>query len=225
MKLLSGILGLTLTSAVALASANAADLYRGPAGGGLKDGPYIPVATWTGFYAGVNGGYAWANEDDYAFFKPEGGFGGGQIGYNWQGALYPSLVVGIEADFQGGDITGSVGSEEQTLNYFGTVRGRLGYALERTLVYGTGGFAYGEVEHKHPGYSVSDTQTGWVAGGGIEYKVTPAWSLKGEYQFLSLDAKDSDPGSLTWGDSDRSEVHTVRLGLNYHVGHGYEPLK
>jgi outer membrane immunogenic protein len=225
MKLLSGILGLTLTSAVALASANAADMYRAPAGGGFKDGPYIPVASWTGFYIGVNGGYGWANEDNYAVVLPEGGFGGGQIGYNWQGVLNPSLVIGIEADIQGADISDSIGVEKQSLNYFGTVRGRLGYAFERTLVYATGGFAYGEVEYKNPVFSLTDTQTGWVVGGGIEYKLTPAWSLKGEYQFLSLDAKDSDPGSLTWGDSDRSEIHTVRVGLNYHVGHGYEPLK
>lgn len=224
MKLLSGLLGLTLTSAVVLASANAADLYRA-APGGYKDTPYAPVATWTGFYAGVNGGYGWTNDSDNAYFKPEGGFGGGQIGYNWQGFYHPNLVVGIEADFQGADITDSRGGYDSTLNYFGTVRGRIGYAFERTLVYGTGGFAYGNVEQSGYGESYKDTQTGWVAGGGIEYKVTPAWSVKGEYQFLSLDAKNSDAYSLT-GDTDRSEVHTVRVGLNYHFGNSiYEPLK
>ena len=59
MKLLSGILGLTLTSVVALASANAADIYRAPSGGGYKDGPVYVGVDWNGLYGGVNGGYGW----------------------------------------------------------------------------------------------------------------------------------------------------------------------
>jgi outer membrane immunogenic protein len=228
MKLLSGLLGLTLTSAVALASANAADLYRG-APGGYKDAYAAPVAAWTGFYLGVNGGYGWTDSSDSAYWQPEGGFGGGQIGYNWQGFYHPNLVVGIEADFQGGDISDSSNfyGDESSLNYFGTVRGRIGFAFDRTLIYGTGGFAYGEVEHNYVSLAnFKDTQAGWVAGGGVEYKVSPAWSVKGEYQFLSLDATDTDVTSLTGSDNDRSEVHTFRVGLNYHFGKGgYDPLK
>ncbi len=113
MKLLSGIMGLTLTSVVALASANAADLYRGPAGGGYKDGPVDVVDSWTGFYVGVNGGYGWSangvinglTDDAPHGANPEGGFGGGQIGYNWQGIWHPHLVFGVEADIQGSGIT------------------------------------------------------------------------------------------------------------------------
>jgi outer membrane immunogenic protein len=209
----AGLLGLTLTSALAL-TANASDLYRG----GLKDGPapvYAPVQTWTGFYLGVNGGYGWTSDDDYVY-SPSGGFGGGQIGYNWQGAfgLGNPWVLGIEADFQGSGISDSVGGVEASVNYFGTARGRLGYAVDRTLLYVTGGLAYGEVEVG--GYS--DTQTGYVIGGGLEYKLNPAWSLKGEYQFISLDTDDSERSS------DRNEFHTLRVGLNYHVGQTFAPL-
>jgi outer membrane immunogenic protein len=108
------------------------------------------------------------------------------------------------------------------LNWFGTVRGRLGYAFGPTLVYGTGGFAYGEVENSSAGFSKTDTQTGWVAGGGIEHKFNPSWSVKAEYQFISLDSDDSKK----FGSSDDNlEINTVRVGLNYHLGHGYEPLK
>ena len=85
-KLCTGILGLGLTSVVALASANAADMYR-PDYGGMKDGPvYVPVNTWTGLYAGVNGGFAWGandhqlanTQDPFGGLSPEGGFGGGR---------------------------------------------------------------------------------------------------------------------------------------------------
>jgi outer membrane immunogenic protein len=218
---------ITAASAVVLsASANAADIYRAPppAVGGYKDTPYVGV-NWSGFYAGVNGGYAWngAGNLDVGSPDPSGGFGGGQIGYNWQGVWNPNVVVGIEADFQGGDISDKAFGFRSELNWFGTVRGRLGYAFDRALVYGTGGFAYGEV--KNTSYP-SETQTGWVAGGGIEYKLAPAWSLKGEYQFLNLDANDN-AGAGRLGDAElgRTEVHTFRLGVNYFVGHGYEALK
>lgn len=240
MNFRNAVLGLTLTSALALASysANAADIYRGEPSGGYKDGPvYAPVATWTGFYAGVNGGYGWTSNNSIVSndFQPEGGFGGGQIGYNWQGGfgLGHGLVLGVEADFQGSDISDKAGdgfaSVESNLNWFGTVRGRIGYAFGPALVYATGGFAYGEVETKATlgilSGSKTETQTGYVVGGGLEYQFNPSWSLKGEYQYISLDA--SDAGSIPLGltDKDRSEFHTVRVGLNYHVGHTYEPLK
>ena len=101
----AGLLGLSLTSILAL-PANAADIYRG----GLKDGPpppvYVAAPIWSGFYIGVNGGYGWtANDGPLA---PEGGFGGGQIGYNWQGLFgYSPWVIGIEADIQGAGISDS----------------------------------------------------------------------------------------------------------------------
>jgi outer membrane immunogenic protein len=238
MKLRSGLLALTLTSVVAFASANAADMYRAPAPsvGGYKDGPAYATVNWSGLYVGVNGGGAWdANKKDGDALDPSGGFGGGQIGYNWQGVWHPNLVLGIEADFQGGDIsdsgvgvlskTKSLAAAKSELEWFGTVRGRLGYAFDRALVYGTGGFAYGSVKNTIGSGTASDTQTGWVAGGGVEYKLTPAWSIKGEYQFLSLDASGSSLGNLGINGSDRSEVHTVRAGINYFIGNTYEPLK
>jgi len=124
-----------------------------------------------------------------------------------------------------------------SLNWFGTVRGRLGYAYGSTLFYATGGLAYGEVEAKYgPGtspYNMSETQTGYVVGGGIEYKFNPAWSMKAEYQFINLDATNQNVSGTVTGPgplngslfSDRSEVNTFRLGLNYSLGHGgFGPL-
>jgi outer membrane immunogenic protein len=225
-------------SALALsAAANAADIYRAEGPGGYKDGPvYVPVATWTGFYVGVNGGYGWTSNNSDDVLSPAGGFGGGQIGYNWQAGSHfgipGNLVLGIEADIQGADISDKVSGVavglESRLNYFGTVRGRLGLAFDRALVYATGGFAYGEVENSFAflgTFKARDTQTGYTLGGGVEYKINSSWSVKGEYQFISLDASDSTLGNLGFNGGDRSEFHTIRAGLNYHVGSTYEPLK
>jgi outer membrane immunogenic protein len=216
-KLFSGLLGLTLTSVVALASANAADLYRG--GASMKDSPdFVPVTSWTGFYAGVNGGYGFS-DSKHNGVEPEGGFGGGQIGYNWQGALGfgPNFVFGVVTDIQGADITDTKGGNKSETDFFGTVRGKVGYSFGRTLVYGTGGFAYGDVKNRIGGFSKTDTETGFVGGGGIDYKINPAWSVGAEYQFVNLDADNSKFSD--------TELHTVRATLNYHFGNVYAPLK
>lgn len=224
MKLLSGIVVATLTSVVALASANAADMYRAPDVGGYKDGPAFVGVNWSGLYVGVNGGYGWANSSSYGF-QPSGGFGGGQIGYNWQGIWNPHLVLGVEADIEGADITDSYYGHQASVNYFGTIRGRIGYAFDRALVYATGGFAYGEVQDSAFGASLTSTETGYTVGGGVEYKILPNWSAKAEYDFVSLDAGNSG-ANLSLNNSSRSEFNTFKVGVNYFVGGGaFEPLK
>jgi outer membrane immunogenic protein len=215
MKLLSGILAATLTSVVALASANAADMY---AGGGYKDGPAYVGVNWSGLYVGVNGGYGWSQNTSPV--DPTGAFGGGQIGYNFQRG---NIVFGIETDFQGSGISDSAGSLNSSLDWFGSVRGRLGYAFERALVYGTGGFGYGQVTNE----GLSQTQTGWVAGAGVEYKITPSWSAKAEYQYFDLGEHGglNNTGPLDDAYSGRTQFSTFRVGVNYFVGGGYDPLK
>jgi outer membrane immunogenic protein len=244
-------------------AASAADLNSG----GLKDGPlplYAPVTSWSGFYAGVNGGYAWGNDDTLSaeVFKhrylkdegrktlsPDGGFGGGQIGYNWQSGQF---VFGIEADIQGGEISDSASLSlfdgyasaraKSELDWFGTVRGRLGYAADNWLFYGTGGFAYGGVKDtlsvtapfygKTKSASKDETETGYVVGGGVEYKFNPSWSLKAEYQFIDLGSEKLSGTSYGYYCASATaslkadhSYETVRVGLNYHFGNTYQPLK
>ena len=91
------------------------------------------------------------------------------------------------------------------LNYYGTVRGRAGYAFGRALVYGTGGLAYSEIEIENRTLGVKDTQTltGWTAGGGIEYVYNQKITLRAEYtrvdfgsaSFSSLPAGGRDVGA------------------------------
>ena len=273
-------LGMPLVAAFAFAAfpALAADLNAG-----YKNAPvYAAPSNWTGFYLGVNGGYGWgarsstldtqAIDSDLvpavigaasSTFSNEGGFGGGQLGYNVQ---RDRIVFGVEADIQGANIAGKAFSEanadgevitdawaNSNLDWFGTFRGRLGYSFGGTLVYATGGLAFGGVrdsltqtvtsQNTTPlPTTVSDsasrntTLTGYVVGGGFETALTPSWSVKAEYQYIdlgstSLSTTHDIPYPQAHVDSGSASVaidhtyHTARVGLNYKLSPVYEPLK
>jgi len=239
MKLLSGILGLTLTSVVALASANAADL-SGPAMGGLKDGPYYGPS-WAGFYVGANLGYAWgtahsscdANSDGYCDLgspatihvwnnNPSGFLGGMQWGYNIQ---HEGIVFGPEFDIGYLDLSSKVISghnfSETDPGIYGDATLRVGYAWDRVLVYAKGGLGFydGRAFINAPANETL-TRIGWTVGGGLEYKVNPNWSVKGEYLHTEYGTS-----STLLGDSLALETDTVKVGVNYFPGFVYEPLK
>jgi len=166
--------------------------------------------------------------------------GGGQAGYNYQ--FGTSFVVGVETDFQGTSISGGHQGNYATaypspftggsvlvplatgnggnigLPWFGTVRGRAGWLITPTLlVYGTGGFAYGEVT----AFNWSNTRTGWTAGGGVEWMFLPHWSAKVEYLYTDL-SSGGTTGSWgwDWGYHRHPEINTVRAGVNYHFNWG-----
>jgi outer membrane immunogenic protein len=178
-----------------------------------------------------------------ASFDSKGWFGGGQIGYNWRplgaggykdGPAYGNFVFGVEADIQGADITGSgtvsgnAGSAvaRTSLDWFGTVRGRLGYAFDNVLLYGTGGLAFGGVQDKLTTAVTADvTRTGFAAGGGVEYAFNPAWSAKVEYLYFDLGDVTLKNGNGLATAVFEHEYNTVRAGVNYHLLPGYEPLK
>lgn len=190
-----------------------------------------PVFSWTGFYVGVNAGGGFGGNDDVGFHsfgsylgrfgKLEGsGFlGGGQIGYNYQ--FDPNWVVGLEADFQGADISDSfrngTASASSKIDWFGTVRPRIGYAYDNTLFYGTGGFAYGHVKYKGAlaGVSFDDdkTETGWTIGAGVEHAFTDHVTAKLEYQYVDFGS--SKFGGDTLNTKGSLDFHAVRVGLNY----------
>jgi outer membrane immunogenic protein len=202
--------GLTLVVAGFASTASAADLPgKAPA--------YVAPAAynWTGFYLGANAGYGWVNDGD-----ADGFVGGGQIGYNWQSPGSP-FVFGLEADIQGADMDSSaaVGAVTATarVNAFGTVRGRLGYAWDRFMLYGTGGWAYTRtsLDLTGPGGSISDSDwsSGYTLGGGLEWAAWDRWSVKLEYLYVSTQDVSLTLGGVTvTGDYDFS---VVRAGLNY----------
>jgi outer membrane immunogenic protein len=216
-----------------------------------------PVANWSGLYVGGNVGGAVARNpstlgfppgaEARAFISPIGYVGGVEIGHNWQAANW---IIGLEADIQGSSQRDDqvclllcqpgfqIARFDQKLQWFGTVRGRLGYSIGSSLFYATGGLAYGNVTTHVMGAtgggaqvfdtSFPHTRDGYAVGGGIE---TPLdffgllgrnWTAKTEYLFVDLgETTDSlaarlprvfQPSPFTT----HVQEHIFRTGLNYH---------
>jgi outer membrane immunogenic protein len=222
---------------IGIASAQAADMAPPM----MAKAPPPPPAwfNWTGIYVGANGGGAWSHSDFNATgtnaigtatgtgsLNGSGGFGGGQIGINYQ--FDPHWVAGVEADVDWASITGNtnfcspyttgafVGFTANCANVasrideFNTVRGRLGYAWNNVLLYGTGGVAWFHDSTTSglnclaaPGFpcpgvgvpaprftstptTASATELGWVAGAGVEVGFWSHWIFRAEYLHLQV---------------------------------------
>lgn len=194
--------------------------------------------------------------------RPKGIIGGGQIGYNWQ--FSPNWVAGLEVDWQASgekashsftspfsfavpgispSVTGAAVTDyEAKILWFGTVRGRIGYAWDRVMLYATGGLAYGEIKVEGtntvsgvvgglpslPFLAViamghSKVNVGWTVGAGIEGALVDHWTWKAEYLYMDLGSVDDpdNPIGFINATGGRVTTHTnftdnvVRLGLNY----------
>ncbi len=236
---------LILTAAAAFAfsaPACAADLSPRP-----YAAPPPPLPLWTGFYIGANagGGIGVASSDfsvaGTTFASADnslsGAVAGGQLGYNWQSG---PMVYGVETDIQWSNTKGTLSAPcaaglcglaltanySQEVSWFGTLRGRVGYASGGWLLYATGGYAYGQLNTdanaSAPGasatFSAKDFIDGWTAGGGIEVQVAPQWSVKGEYLFADLGRANHTvvfTGLPALTDSAHVTLNIVRAGVNF----------
>ncbi len=234
---------LVLLTGVGDAKADGMQQRRTAQAPGCISGPFA------GPYIGVNAGYGRVNTtqsstpdpsatgDDSAFTV------GGQVGYNWQCG---HVVFGLEADFNyvgfetntttTTTINPTVVNFKDEINWFGTVRGRLGVTVrEHALVYATGGWAYADTSHTFsvPSFPFSqkddDFQTGWVLGGGIELVHDVRWLLRAEALYVDLGDKTHSystatcvgicGGTANWED----KFWVARLGLSYKFG-AREPI-
>ena len=181
------------------------------------------------------------------FFLPNGNttgsaygvIGGGQVGYNFQ--FGQSIVIGAETDIQATSISGggpqysasypspfTVGgvlapvaafnSSQVSLPYVGTLRGRVGYLINPTLLaYVTAGLAYDGVD----AFGYSNTRTGWTVGGGLEWMFAPHWSAKLEYLYADLSGGGVTGGfSWNYGYNVHPQINIARVGVNYHFNMG-----
>ena len=205
---------------LALASAaKAADLP--PRYQGTRAPVYSPLYSWSGFYLGFNGGGAFGSSswDSTGGFDVSGGLLGLTAGYNWQAGTF---VFGLEGDVDWTNIKGTTFAFcapgcETSNSWLATVRGRVGYTIDRFLPYVTGGFALGDIRAHTPGFAGKDeTNVGWTVGAGLEVALFGTWTAKGEYLFVDLGDINCGLacGALT-NDHASFSTHILRGGLNY----------
>jgi len=254
MKRIVAAVGLTVASTTIAA---AADL---PARVYTKAPVAAQVYDWTGFYIGANVGVGVSRDPGSVVFNSStpggsssvvggaGVIGGGQLGYNWQAG---NIVWGVEADFQGSSARDnrtctltcltSNGTEantyDQRLDWFGTVRGRVGWATGAVLGYVTGGLAYGGVrtnntisvpDNNSPNntntrtFSWDQTRTGWTIGSGVEASLGGNWTGKIEYLYVDLGSQSGTGSGLPLTNTVTSSLdireHIFRAGVNYRFG-------
>jgi outer membrane immunogenic protein len=237
----------------AAATVQAADL---PVKAPYLKAPVAMVYDWTGFYIGVNAGVGLGRDYtrlvavdgpsfESSYLSPQGGLGGGQIGYNWQSkssSLFGGqLVLGAEADIQGtgmrdnftclltcGTVFGVGDRFNQSLDWFGTVRGRVGLATGPVLTYVTAGWAYGSVRTTFTetipplasSFSSNQNRSGWTWGSGVEASLGGNWTGKIEYLYINLGDRLDNFTLNTFPQSMSSDIReqVFRVGLNYRIG-------
>lgn len=229
MKRITTALLATAAAAGLMSSAYAADL--------IIEEPVVDnfavSDVWSGAYVGAHVGWGWGNVDvteangdldDIGSYSLTGWLAGVQAGANVQ---MDNIVFGVEGDIAWTDITGdSDDADEDVLGtdikWLGTVRGRLGFAADTFLLYGTAGVAFAGVDSwmidtwDPETFTISDTRFGWVVGVGAEAMVAENVSLKAEVLYHDFGAEDFsfDDGDETATQS--LSVTTFKVGVNFH---------
>ncbi|HEX5210157.1 MAG TPA: outer membrane protein [Pseudolabrys sp.] len=204
--------------AVAPAPWNWSGFYVGGTLGGIwsrnsiADGPPGPLGTYFG------GGGSPSSLDN----NGSGVIGGLELGYNWQ---ISNVVLGVEADLSATSVNRTLPFFADTfstkLPWLSTVRGRVGFAFDRFLVYGTGGAAFANLSSTYvsAGFPFvvgpNSTATGWAAGGGVEYAVAGPWTVKAEYLHVGFSDRTAVSSSGGYNFTFKDSADIGRVGINY----------
>jgi len=198
----------------------------------LAADPYIeipqelaPAYSWTGGYIGLQAGYGWGQVDRLTIagfansYDANGFLVGAHGGFNQQ---WGSFVLGIEGDIEWSDMNGDDAGVGGTLDvvdieWMASVRARAGFAINRTLIYATGGVAFADITQSNIDgipISFSETYTGWTAGAGLEYAFTDNFTGRVEYRYTDFGSQDYLPVGID-PFSDDITMHAVRIGMTY----------
>jgi outer membrane immunogenic protein len=199
------------------------------------------VYNWTGFYLGINGGFGTGNSNwsdgpvgTTGSFPISGYLVGGTVGANYQ---IGANVFGIEGDGDWTNLHGNSGSTRGAIaavvpppagcqtqsEWLATVRGRVGYAFDSILFYGTAGAVFGNIQTglNPPSTFDSKTEAGWTVGAGVEVAFAPNWTVKAEYLFVDLpNASCTTVGNCggAAGSIVSFNENIVRAGVNFKFG-------
>jgi outer membrane immunogenic protein len=205
-----------LTTSVA---AQAADIPR-PVYKGVRS--VVAYYNWTGFYFGGTVGYGFGSSNwdlPPIGLSPKGMMYGLTLGYNYQTGSY---VWGLEADYNWSRVKASspciiLMTCETSSRWFGTLRGRVGYALDRFLPYVTAGVAFGDIRATLDpvGLTASKTNTGYAIGAGLEYALMGSWTAKFEYLYIDLGKFNTGWLAPIVTSNVSFKENIIRVGLNY----------
>ena len=156
----------------------------------------VAIYDWTGGYVGVHKGGSWVRgEFSVPGFEEKEHFNGfllgGFAGYNY---MWDNILIGAEGDVSynwndknfnlGGGVRGDAGTDWQ-----GSLRARVGYAFDRTLIYKTAGWAMTNAHVDTRGNNQERTFNGWTVGAGVEWAATDNIFIRGEYRYNDYDSK------------------------------------
>lgn len=211
------------------------------AGESLKDAPYAPSFSWTGFYVGGHAGLAVGDTEGeitgagpiiaaltHTEYSLDGGIFGGHLGYNHQTGKF---VVGIEATYSGSGVKGNTACVvllncQRELDWTASVVGRMGVAMGRNLLYGLMGVVWADLQTdvSIAGFNLfsgSETHVGWKAGFGFEHALTNNIIMRIEYAHLDFGSETHTlnftpaPGLFTVPDKVEAKFDTITMGVSY----------
>ena len=211
---------------------------------------------WTGIYFGADGGFGWTTFNGTLLdaigtpltpfsYRVNGPVAGLFVGGNYQ---INKAVLGVEGDWQWSNLLGNnqvlapLGAAgtfpsgpflvSTTVKDYASVRGRLGLAFDRFLVFGTGGWAWGNPLTSYalvgaaPFFNNGGSSTGWTAGLGVDYAFTDSVVGRIEYRYTSLETSGFvSTATNTAAASDRLPISDLRAGIAYKIGGRSDTIK